>query len=59
MPDYNILCEIFLSLTPVKQVMVYAEALNLERYELLAHIDKCITPQRRTEFMAAVELWRS
>lgn len=57
MADYNILGEMFLALTHIKRVIVYAEALALERYELLAVIDQYITGADRQSFLQQVENW--
>jgi hypothetical protein len=57
MADMDILKETFLALPPVKQVIVYAEALLLERYELLAVLRPCIPPNREEDFLQAVDHW--
>lgn len=56
-PDYIILTELFNMLTPVKQVIVYAAALKLERYELLAYLAPTIDPATKADFLKAVDRW--
>lgn len=57
MSDFKILAEIFSTYNPIKQVIVYAEAIRAERYELLHYIKTAIPEEGKEEFLKAVDLW--
>lgn len=49
----------FNKLSAAKKVIVYAEALDLEYYELLGHIKDCILSNEQEEFVKCVGVWQN
>lgn len=53
----NPIQETFKSYKYSKKVIVFAEALYMERYDLAGELIKCIPSSRKEVFMGDVELW--